>query len=37
MAVMALILVPFLILGRWLGGKYDPKKPKKESQKEKDN
>lgn len=37
MACMALLLIPMLIGGRWLSGKYDPKKPKKESEKKKDN
>lgn len=34
---MSFTLIPFLVIGRWLGGKYDPKKPKKENQKERDN
>jgi hypothetical protein len=30
MAAMSFTIIPFLVVGRWLGGKYDPKKPKKE-------
>lgn len=37
MAVCSLVVIPVMVVARIMSGKYDPKKPKKESEKEKDN
>jgi len=33
MAVCSLVVIPVMVVARIMSGKYDPKKPKKESEK----
>lgn len=37
MAALSLCIIPIILISRKLSGKYDPKKPKREADKEKDN